>query len=92
MGSQESKIYLDGPFDLLQTHHLTICLAGNLVTSTSLTCPLPTIIPADDTELQSFYYTNSFFNIADLTKEVHGGREWFLEVPLERSAVAWPGS
>ena len=48
------------------------------------------IIPADDTELWNFCYTYSFFTVADLTNEVHGRREWFLEGPLERLRSALP--
>ena len=90
LGSQDYKIYMDGPFTLLQAHHLTICRAGNLVSSSSLECSLPTIIPAEDIELRNFCYTHSFFTIADLTHEIHGRREWFLEGPLERLRSALP--
>ena len=86
----DRKIYMDGPFELLQQHNLTICRAGYLDKSDMLTCLLPTVIPAADTELREYCYHYNLLNIADLTSEINGTRVWQLDGPLDRLKASLP--
>ena len=55
-----------------------------------LTCLLPTVIPAADTELREYCYHYNFLNIADLTSEINGTRVWQLDGPLDRLKASLP--